>query len=230
MPARLVGPAFVGMIHTVVQEGPVNCAGPSVKLGPGGVRPLSRVWTLVTMSSSSTPHSEEARSPREEIIDDNHSEASNESVEEQHEVSMAALEKQKFLARREVEFDVPDEVWLQERRCLLMLLEARMLLRELVEYKVKMMRTASGNLTISEIQNLLALYSENDEDADFISGTRCDIILHTYFGYSGLCLHQSEACAGSVVASAFHLAGIGPSMPPHSRSSSRINFYAPLSH
>lgn len=107
------------------------------------------------------------RSPRD--IDDSASDGSDSENEQQ--LSLAALEKQKFLARREVEFDVPDEVWLQERRCLLMLLEARMLLREMVEYKVKMMRTASGNLTIAEIQNLLALYSENDEDADFISGT-----------------------------------------------------------
>jgi len=139
------------------------------------------------MSSSSTPHSEEALSPREEIIDESHSDASDAEVEEQQEVSMAALEKQKFLARREVEFDVPDEVWLQERRCLLMLLEARMLLRELVEYKVKMMRTASGNLTISEIQNLLALYSDNDEDADFISGT----CLHTIYPMCFQCYARS---------------------------------------
>lgn len=114
------------------------------------------------------------RSPRD--IDDS---ASDGSDSENEQLSLAALEKQKFLARREVEFDVPDEVWLQERRCLLMLLEARMLLREMVEYKVKMMRTASGNLTIAEIQNLLALYAENDEDADFISGALFLCFSHT---------------------------------------------------
>jgi len=110
------------------------------------------------------------RSPREV---DSHSSVSDvdsdRSDDEILDRQASVLQKQKFLARRDVEFDVPDEVWLQERRCLLMLLEARMLLREMVEYKVKMMRTASGNLTISEIQNLLALYSENDEDGDFIS-------------------------------------------------------------
>jgi Ras GTPase-activating-like protein IQGAP2/3 len=119
---------------------------------------------LPTMSSSaSTP-----RSPRD--LDDSASDGSDIDYQAQDTSrAMASLEKQAFLARRDVAFDVPDEVWLQERRCLLMLLEARMLLRELVEYKVKMMRMASGNLTISEIQNLLALYSENDDDGDFIS-------------------------------------------------------------
>jgi hypothetical protein len=121
---------------------------------------------LIIMSTPSTPRSDEGRTPRD--VDDSASDGSEDSVQDK---SLASLEKQAFLARRDVAFDVPDEVWLQERRCLLMLLEARMLLRELVEYKVKMMRMASGNLTISEIQNLLALYSENDEDADFISGT-----------------------------------------------------------
>jgi len=114
------------------------------------------------MSESSSP-----RSPRD--VDDSASEGSVEYETQDQARAMANLERQAFLARRDVAFDVPDEVWLQERRCLLMLLEARMLLRELVEYKVKMMRVASGNLTISEIQNLLALYSENDDDADFIS-------------------------------------------------------------
>lgn len=134
----------------------------------------------VVESNSDVEHSgqqddqRQSDSPR---FDDGASDHSDDSDahSEQHDTSPEsaelALQKQKFLARRDVEFDVPDEVWLQERRCLLMLLEARMLLRELVEYKVKMMRTASGNLTISEIQNLLALYSENDEDGDFISGT-----------------------------------------------------------
>lgn len=125
------------------------------------------------------------RSPRD--IDDSASESSVDSIDEQQ-LSIAALEKQKFLARRDVEFDVPDEVWLQERRCLLMLLEARMLLREMVEYKVKMMRTASGNLTIAEIQNLLALYSENDEDADFISGTLT-------YAFDTTLLHRKTRCS-----------------------------------
>lgn len=138
--------------------------------GQGAAQQQSFVSRPARMSSSSTPSSEEARSPRNDVIESSQSDAEEE--EQQEVVTLAALSKQKFLARREVEFDVPDEVWLQERRCLLMLLEARMLLRELVEYKVKMMRTASGNLTISEIQNLLALYSESDEDGDFISGTR----------------------------------------------------------
>lgn len=121
------------------------------------------------MSNPSSPR--DGRTPRD--VDDSASDSSVSEVEEQN----ISLEKQRFLARRDVEFDVPDEVWLQERRCLLMLLEARMLLREMVEYKVKMMRTASGNLSIAEIQNLLALYSENDEDADFISGA-CYVLIN----------------------------------------------------
>ena len=65
---------------------------------------------------------------------------------------------------------VPDDVWIKERKCLLMLLEARMLLRELVEYKVKVQRIASGNLTVAEIQHLLMVNNEDGEDSDFIAG------------------------------------------------------------
>lgn len=127
------------------------------------------------MSSSSSPEGSPAASPRLERADSASSTSSvgsnlSDQLASKNPLitdSVFALEKQKFLARRDVEFDVPDEVWLQERRCLLMVLEARMLLRELVEYKVKLMRMASGNLTIAEIQNLLALYSDADDDSDF---------------------------------------------------------------
>jgi hypothetical protein len=87
--------------------------------------------------------------------------------------------KKAFLAmgRRDIEFDVPDDVWMSERKCLLMLLEARMLLREMVEYKLKLQRMASGNLTVAEIQNLLALNAEDNDDADFISGSLSFLIL-----------------------------------------------------
>lgn len=78
-------------------------------------------------------------------------------------------DKKSFLARRDIDVKVHDEVWLEERKCLLLLLESRMLLRELVEYKLKMIRMASGNLTIAEIQNLLALNPDNNDDEDFIS-------------------------------------------------------------
>jgi hypothetical protein len=125
------------------------------------------------MSKPTSPRPDEDLSDSARSDPHNDAASDNSDHSDYQEDAEVALQKQKFLARRDVEFDVPDEVWLQERRCLLMLLEARMLLRELVEYKVKMMRTASGNLTISEIQNLLALYSENDEDGDFISGTSC---------------------------------------------------------
>lgn len=135
-------------------------------------------------------HESESEEHEKKVVDteEHHDDASLSDSEDHdehndhHDSVMRAestLQKQKFLARRDIEFDVPDEVWLQERRCLLMLLEARMLLRELVEYKVKLMRTASGNLTISEIQNLLALYGENDEDGDFISGTYLPFALLT---------------------------------------------------
>ncbi len=45
-----------------------------------------------------------------------------------------------------------------------------MLLRELVEYKVKVQRIASGNLTVAEIQHLLMVNNEDGEDSDFIAG------------------------------------------------------------
>lgn len=160
------------------------------------------------MSESSSP-----RSPRD--VDDSASEGSVEYETQDQARAMANLERQAFLARRDVAFDVPDEVWLQERRCLLMLLEARMLLRELVEYKVKMMRVASGNLTISEIQNLLALYSENDDDADFISGTYLPSyclpfspIMHAIEGPFTLLLAFAQDLA--------KLAGYRPCTPPAS--------------
>ncbi len=78
---------------------------------------------------------------------------------------------------------VPDDVWIKERKCLLMLLEARMLLRELVEYKVKVQRIASGNLTVAEIQHLLMVNNEDGEDSDFIAGnlTICQTICSISF-------------------------------------------------
>jgi hypothetical protein len=69
------------------------------------------------------------------------------------------------------DIQIPDDVWLKERKCLLILLQCRMLLREMAEYAVKLQRIQSGNLTIEEIQNLLALSGEGVEESDFVSGT-----------------------------------------------------------
>lgn len=78
-------------------------------------------------------------------------------------------DESRFLARRDVDVKINDEAWLEERKCILLLIESRMLLRELVEYKLKMIRMASGNLTIAEIQNLLSLNPDAGGDEDFIS-------------------------------------------------------------
>lgn len=46
-----------------------------------------------------------------------------------------------------------------------------MLLREMVEYKVKLQRMASGNLSVAEIQSLLALDEGEDDDKNWIAGS-----------------------------------------------------------
>ena len=58
--------------------------------------------------------------------------------------------------------------WVAERSCLLLLLKARMLLREMIEVRVKEDRIAAGELSIGEIQKLLEGQEEENE-LDFIS-------------------------------------------------------------
>jgi hypothetical protein len=70
---------------------------------------------------------------------------------------------------KEIEALLPPDVINMERKCILMLLESRMLLRELVEYKLQKDRLRSGNLSPAEIHNLLLLSMNDKEDQDFIS-------------------------------------------------------------
>lgn len=58
--------------------------------------------------------------------------------------------------------------WIPERECLLLLLKSRMLLREMIEYRVKQDRIAAGELSIGEIQKLLEGQEEENE-LDFIA-------------------------------------------------------------
>jgi hypothetical protein len=69
----------------------------------------------------------------------------------------------------EIEALLPRDVINMERKCILMILEARMLLRELVEYKLQKDRLRSGNLSPAEIHNLLLLSLDDKDDQDFIS-------------------------------------------------------------
>jgi len=70
--------------------------------------------------------------------------------------------------RKQAVVGVDPIVWLKERKALLMLLEARMLLRELVEHKMKILREQFGLLSPAEIKRLLGLFGE-DDDKDFIA-------------------------------------------------------------
>jgi Ras GTPase-activating-like protein IQGAP2/3 len=64
---------------------------------------------------------------------------------------------------------LPAQVFNTERKCLMMTLEARMLLREMVEYRLQKDRLRSGNLSPAEIHNLLMLNMSDKEEQDFIA-------------------------------------------------------------
>lgn len=58
--------------------------------------------------------------------------------------------------------------WFKERECILLLLEARNILKEMISKKLKQERIKSGNLSISEIQNLIRAQKE-DQETDWIA-------------------------------------------------------------
>ncbi len=58
---------------------------------------------------------------------------------------------------------------IRERECILLLLQARMMFREMLQIKMKQERIASGDLSVSEIQNLLQS-QEEEQSTDWISG------------------------------------------------------------
>ena len=62
-----------------------------------------------------------------------------------------------------------------EKDCAFLLLEARMILRAIMEHRLRQERILSGNLTVDEIQNLLRSQKE-DSDKDWI--TRMNILLY----------------------------------------------------
>jgi len=71
-------------------------------------------------------------------------------------------------ARFTVEEETEDHPWLKERECLLLVLEARMLLKEMVNLKLKQERVRNGDLSASEIQNLLRSQKE-EQETDWIT-------------------------------------------------------------
>jgi len=71
-------------------------------------------------------------------------------------------------ARFTVDEETEDHPWLKERECLLLVLEARMLLKEMVNLKLKQERVRNGDLSASEIQNLLRSQKE-EQETDWIT-------------------------------------------------------------
>jgi hypothetical protein len=66
---------------------------------------------------------------------------------------------------------IPDSVFIMERKCLLLTLQVRMLLREMTEYKLKSERMKNGNLSIEEMQNIISLSPDQTDDKAWILGT-----------------------------------------------------------
>ena len=66
------------------------------------------------------------------------------------------------------EEDAENNAWVQERECLLLVLHARMLLKEMIELRLKEDRIASGQLSVEEIQNLLRSQKE-DQETDWVA-------------------------------------------------------------
>jgi len=61
-----------------------------------------------------------------------------------------------------------DGTWIEEKECLILLLKARMMLRDIVEGRLKQERILMGNLSVAEIQNILKNQKE-DGDTDWIA-------------------------------------------------------------
>lgn len=69
-----------------------------------------------------------------------------------------------------------DMTWLEERECIVLVLKARMMLRDMIEGRLHLERMEKGNLSVSEIQNLLKNQKE-DVETDWIAG----LLLFFYF-------------------------------------------------
>lgn len=61
-----------------------------------------------------------------------------------------------------------NNAWIQERECLMLVLHARLLLKEMIELRLKEDRIASGQLSVEEIQNLLRSQKE-DQETDWVA-------------------------------------------------------------
>jgi Ras GTPase-activating-like protein IQGAP2/3 len=70
--------------------------------------------------------------------------------------------------RDEEEIDEDANPWFKERECLLLVLQARMLLKEMINLKLKQERIKNGDLSASEIQNLLRAQKE-EQETDWIT-------------------------------------------------------------
>jgi Ras GTPase-activating-like protein IQGAP2/3 len=61
-----------------------------------------------------------------------------------------------------------DPVWVEERECLILVLKARMMLRDMIENRLRQERYEEGRLSVFEIQNLLKNQKE-DVETDWIA-------------------------------------------------------------
>lgn len=74
---------------------------------------------------------------------------------------------------------VSDPVWVEERECLILLLKARMMLRDMIENRLKQERIESGRLSVFEIQNLLKNQKE-DIETDWIAGNYVVVYIFSF--------------------------------------------------
>jgi len=79
-----------------------------------------------------------------------------------------ALNKLKSVKQFFDDEDDENNAWVQERECLLLVLHARILLKEMIELRLKEDRIASGQLSVEEIQNLLKSQKE-DQETDWVA-------------------------------------------------------------
>eukprot|EP01114_Cavostelium_apophysatum_P024750 TRINITY_DN97_c0_g1_i1.p1 TRINITY_DN97_c0_g1~~TRINITY_DN97_c0_g1_i1.p1 ORF type:complete len:949 (-),score=375.35 TRINITY_DN97_c0_g1_i1:141-2822(-) len=78
---------------------------------------------------------------------------------------MQKLKSKRFDADIEEDEEIP---WFKERECIMLLLESRMILKEMIRLKLKQERIASGDLSVQEIQSLLRAQKE-EQETDWIA-------------------------------------------------------------
>lgn len=81
------------------------------------------------------------------------------------------LKEKSFVIRKaKLDEDYDENVpWYAMRDCLLLVLQARMMLKDMITLKLKKERIRAGELSVSEIQDLLRSQKE-DEETDWVTG------------------------------------------------------------